>query len=893
MAIGSAGGACLPAVRVQRRRIAHPVCGRYLCGVASRRMDLLEREEALAALVECGRERGRVALVAGEAGIGKTALVRAFAAGIDGGVLWGGCDALRTPRPLGPLRDIARAVGGELARVMAAGAGRYDRYGAFLDVLAAGRTVVVEDAHWADEATLDLLVFAGRRIGDTSGLLIVTYRDDELGADHPLLGVLGSLAGQRSIRRIPLRPLSAAAVARLAEPYGMDPAEIHARTGGNPFFVTELLGEPGPTVPATVREAVLARAARLDMDARAALDAVAVIPDQAELSLFGGSGQGDVRAGIDTCVRAGMLVGRGTSVGFRHELARLSIEQDIAPGKRIALHAMVLAWLEKRPESDPARLAHHAEEAGNGPAVLAHAPVAAERAAAAGAHRQAAEQYARAVRFAADVAAVQSAGFSLGDRAELLERHAAAYARVDRNAEAAESSGVALELWRRLGDTDREVALLARRSDYLWGSGRSRAAHASVQTALAMTDPDRPGPGLAAACTWSAVLRMLGRDIPGAIDVGTRAIALAEQVGDAQLLARALDAVGSAQWLADPDQAEPTLLRSLEVARRAGDDAAVGTAMVNLGSGAGEIRRYGVADHWLRACVAWCEERGLDSNHRYATAWLGRVLFERGRWTQAADLLAASPPAQLVHSRIVALTVLGRIGVRRGDPDGAAVLEEAWELAVPTTDLQRLWPVAAGLAEAAYLSGRAADIPPVVAQTYHQAVRLGHRWGTGELGYWLHHAGAASPGGRTPYALETMGDWRGAERAWKRLGCPYEAAVARAASQDATDLLAALDQLQRLGARPVAELIARRLRVLGVNRRPRRATLAHPAGLTARELDVLALLREGLGNADIAARLHIANKTAGHHVSAILAKLGVRNRQEAARWKDGEPPPQT
>ncbi|MFI0452675.1 AAA family ATPase [Actinomadura sp. 6N118] len=885
-------------------------------------MELLERGDALSALMECHRERGRVVLVAGEAGIGKTALVTAFTAEVGGGVLWGGCDALRTPRPLGPLRDIARAAGGELARVMAAESAAHDRYGAFLDMLAAGRTVVVEDAHWADEASLDLLVFAARRIAGTAGLLIVTYRDDELGSDHLLLGVLGSLAGERYARRIRLRPLSAEAIAGLAEPYGMDAGEIHARTGGNPFFVTEVLGEPGEPVPATVRDAVLARAAGLDAAARAALDVVAVIPDHVELSLFdapsastgsagvvtssdvdgsggfgqeGGLGLGSMRAALDACVGAGMLVGAGNSVRFRHELARISVEGAIAPVRRASLHAMVLARLAASPGSDPARLAYHAEEAGDCPAVLAYAPVAAERAAAAGAHRQAADQYARARRFGPDLTGAEAAGFPLREWAELLERDATACARVDRNATAVESSGAALELWRQVGDTNRQIVLLARRSDYLWGAGETGAARASVRAALAMVDLSRPGPAQAAAATWSAALLMLTRDIPGAIEVGTRAIALAEQVGDTRLLARALDVVGSALWFDEPDAAESTLLRSLEVARRAGDDGAAATAMVNLGSGAGEIRRYDLAEHWLRECLAWCEERGLDGNHRYATAWLGRVLFERGRWAQAAELLDVSLPARMVVSRIVALTVRGRIGVRKGEPDGVTVLEEAWELAVPTMDLQSLWPVAAGLAEAAYLSGRPADVPSLVAGTYDQAVRLGHRWAADELGYWLHHAGSNSVTGRsgeTPYAHDMAGDWRGAERAWERLGCPYEAAVARAASDDVTELLTALARLQRLGARPAAELVAQKLRGLGMNRRPRRATLAHPAGLTTRQHDVLVLLREGLRDAEIAARLHISTKTVGHHVSAVLAKLGVRTRQDAARWKDGEPPRQ-
>ena len=242
--------------------------------------------------------------------------------------------------------------------------------------------------------------------------------------------------------------------------------------------------------------------------------------------------------------------------------------------------------------------------------------------------------------------------------------------------------------------------------------------------------------------------------------------------------------------------------------------------MTNLGSGAGEIRRYALADRWLRDAVAWSAERDLDSNRRYASAWLARCHFEQGRWSEAGATVArlAAEGVAMSPTRIVALTVLGRLRTRRGDPDARAPLEEAWELATQTGDLQRTWPAAAA--------------------------------------------------------------------AWRALGCPYEQALALADSTAQDDLLAALDLLERLGARPAADTVAARLRELGVRRRPRRprrATLANPAGLTARELDVLALLGEGLRNADIAGRLHIAEKTVDHHVSAILAKLGVRSRQEATR----------
>ncbi|MBO3750611.1 AAA family ATPase [Streptosporangiaceae bacterium NEAU-GS5] len=831
-------------------------------------MELLERADALATLEACHRAGGRAALISGEAGVGKTALIAGFADSVPGGALWGRCDALRTPRPLGPLYDIARACGGPLGRTLAADAQRYDRFNAFLDVLSAGRTVVVEDAHWADEATLDLLLFAARRIGGTPGLLVVTYRDDEVGPG--LLGVLGSLAAERSVVRIPLTPLSAGSVARLAEPYGMDPGVLHERTGGNPFFVTEVLADPGREVPATVRDAVLARTAGLSPAARAALEAVAVMPGQVDMWLL------DEHA--DECVTAGMLVSEGTRVRFRHELGRLAVEQAISPVRRAALHAAALARLAAQPDADPARLAYHAEEAGDGTAVLEHAPRAAELASRAGAHRQAADQYDRALR--------HIAGVTGRERAELLELHAAACSAVDRNAGALVSSQRALDIWRELGDTEHEARLLARRANYLWTTGQTTAAHASTRDALALLDPAAPGPALTAACTWAAYLRMLSRDVQGAIELGERAIELAELTGDAPMLTRALNAVGAAQWFRDPDMAEAMLRRSVEVAQAARDDAAVAGAMVNLGSGAGEIRRYAVAERWLRRAVEWTGERDLDSVHGYARAWLGRLLLERGRWSEAASVL---PSGGIVPARITALCALGRILVRRGDPDGRARLTEAWALAAPTTDLQRMWPVAAGLAEAAWLDGRVAEIPDLAGPTFELAVRLGHVWAEGELGYWLWLAGAGGPVSEaTPYGMQTHGDWSGAEAAWERLGCPYEAALARGDSADPVDLTQALQRLERLSAGPAALLLTRRLRALGLDVRPRRATLAHPGGLTTREAEVLDLLAEGLRNADIAARLLISEKTVGHHVSAILGKLGVTSRHDAARWRLSE-----
>jgi predicted ATPase len=233
---------------------------------------LLEREAFLDTL---NGPPGRLILVGGEAGVGKTALVREFADGRP--VLWGSCDPLHTPRPLGPLLDVAEAAGGELQEAMATAPRPAVVVAALLRAMRdlPGTVLVLEDLHWADEGTLDVLRLLGRRMRDVPSLAVVTFRDDE---PAPLRVVLGELATARGVERIKLPPLSAQAVRTLAEPHGVDADALHRSTGGNPFYVTEVLSAPAAAIPATVRDAVLARAARLSPPARELLERLAMIP---------------------------------------------------------------------------------------------------------------------------------------------------------------------------------------------------------------------------------------------------------------------------------------------------------------------------------------------------------------------------------------------------------------------------------------------------------------------------------------------------------------------------------------------------------------------------------------------------------------------------------------
>ena len=288
--------------------------------------ELVDRSRELSALAAAlddvvVKRQGRLVLVRGEAGAGKTALVGRFCSERAVRVLHGACDPLFTPRPLAPFLDISRDAGGEVARVTAGNAQPYDVADALLRRLEApqAQLVVVEDVHWADEATLDVLRILARRIAAVPALVVLTYRDDELDRRHPLRSLLGELAPARRSLRIDVGPLSPAAVAELAKPHGVDADDLHRKSGGNAFFVTEALAAGDVRIPETVRDAVLARAARLGPAARRLLETVAVLPPHAEAWLLDALVPGPA-GGVEECLASGMLRAEPGRVLFRHEL---------------------------------------------------------------------------------------------------------------------------------------------------------------------------------------------------------------------------------------------------------------------------------------------------------------------------------------------------------------------------------------------------------------------------------------------------------------------------------------------------------------------------------------------------------------------------------------------
>jgi DNA-binding CsgD family transcriptional regulator/tetratricopeptide (TPR) repeat protein len=850
-------------------------------------MELVERDQCIAELGQwlgaVAERGGCIALIGGEAGIGKTALLEKFSTRQESRVLWGACDALFTPHPLAPLHDIARQTQGPLLAAMKSAANRDVIFSATLDELERGvpSLVVFEDMQWADEATLDLLKFLGRRIHRTRAMLAVTYRDDEVGPRHPLRSVMGDFP-RATTHRMLLAPLSEPAVAELARRAARPAKGLHGITGGNPLFVTEVLATDAETVPATVRDAVLARAARLTPAARAIAEVVCVVPGRTEAWLLGQAVPPD-EAGIEDCLSIGMVRDDESSLAFRHELARRAFESTLSQSTLQSLHARVLAILARRSDVPPARLAHHANGARDVQAILRLAPLAAAEAASMGAHREAASHYEVALRYADDLGACE--------RALLQEQLSYECYLTDQIERAIEVRRWALEIWRASGTRLREGDTLRWLSRLSWFAGRRAEANQYGNDAVAVLELLPPGPELAMAYSNRAQLQMLAHDVVSAIDWAKRTIELAEPWGNNEILSHALNNLGTARLIAGDTAGWVDLDRSLQLALAGSLHEHAARAYTNLASMAISGRQYARASRHLRDGLTYCEDNDLESWRLYMLSWRARAQFEQGFWQEAGEdaesVLRHSRTATI--TRVPALIVLGHLRIVRGDPDASGPLEEAGSLVGSIQELQRIGPLAAARAEAAWLAGDRQEVVREAQIAYELAREQGDSWVKGEFAAWLWRAGALAPGEQPadiaePYALEVAGDLRGAARVWQGLGCPYEHARLLARAGVESEQREALSILEKLGAAPAVRALRKQMRdrgIRGIPRGSRTSTQRNRFGLTRREGEILTLLSEGMRNAAIARRLCLSTKTVDHHVSAILTKLAVSSRAEA------------
>lgn len=853
---------------------------------------VLERDEQLAVL-ESALDRaadgtGSVALVCGEAGIGKTTLVGLFEARVEeAGVplLRGACDALRTPRPLGPLLDIARSAGGRLQAIAEGEPKRERLFTAFLDLLerqSPSSVVVVEDVHWADFATLDLLTFLGRRIGDVSALLILTFRDDELEPGHPLRDVLGTLP-RDVVRRLPLPRLTQTAVAELARQAGRMPTDLYDLTSGNPFYVTEVLaGADGPQVPASVQDAVYSRTRPLERPSRDVLDVVALAPGHMERWLLDAVIDPRVED-VQACVGAGVLVSTGGDLAFRHELARQAWRRGMDEGRARELHGGLFAALDSAAGVEATRLVHHAAGAADADAIFRLAPRAAVEAVRLGAHREAAAHYEAALEAAPEE-------LPAAERAELLEALARESYLTGANQRAVSVLEEAIAIRHRLGDRRRESDDQRWLARLAWFRGDDEAVRMHVAAAIDVAEPEGPSAELARAYGIRSQVLMCAEENRAAIEWGERALSMARQARDTETEVHCLINIGCAFLHQGDSAGRDRLDEALDLARRHGLQDAEARVLTNLAEIGVDWRDVERAGEDLETAIRFCGEHDMDPYALCMIATRALLRLWTGNWTDAArdaSLVLDHPRAPAVD-RIPPLVVLGLLRTRRGDPGAREALDEVQRLAVPTGEQHRIAPVAAARAEAAWLDGDPERIVEEARPAFELALGRDNPWFRGELALWLHRAGALDEIPENiaePFARRLAGDPIGAAVAFEKQGLPYERGIALTESDDDAAARQGLRILLDFGASRVASAVAARLRERGVRslpRGPRPATRRNVAGLTPRQLEVLELLAEGLTNPEIAGRLHISPKTVENHVSAVLAKLEVGSRTEAA-----------
>ena len=844
-------------------------------------MELLEREHFLRALSDYAGDaaagRGRFVLVAGEAGVGKTALLAASSERrADLRWWWSACDGSFTPRPLSPLYEIAFEVGGRLLALCANDADRRELFAAFLEELAESNpatVVVVEDLHWADEATLDWLRYLSRRITRTRALVVVTYRDDGSGDDEVLRTVIGQMAAHHGARRLSLPPLSREGVSRLVGERGGDVDQLYRLTGGVPFYVREVLNVAPGEVPRTVTEVVAARTARLSPHARQLLDAAAVLAGTVDAGVLAAVAEVDTDA-LDECLSSGTLVGGPTTYRFRHELTRMAIERVIPAHGLARLHAAALAALREATPADHARLAHHAEAAGVRDEALHFASRAAADAVALRSSREAAVQFRRALRVAG--------GSEPSARAALHEGLATVLALMDHWEESAQERTEALALRRSLGEPTKISENLRGLARCLWrlcrGVECERAAHEAL-TLMA----DQPA---SAEKAWAYTLypALISETHPraSALTAAQEGLRQAEAAGCTQAVAYGLNTIGMLRNGAGGDGVSD-VARSLELARRHHLDDETGRGFANLYQAAVDRCRFAEFSWCFTDGMAFCLENDTATYSVCLRGSHATALLRTGRLAETVALVEATLRETVSPvNRLHLLIPLAAAGLRQGDPSADAALEQIWRLAAGNGERGWLLRVACVAAEAAWLAGRASALDGRVLDVADTEAD-DDPWLQAELAVWLDRLGR--PGRRAvapplAFGLELDGQHEAAARWWHEAGCPFEEALTltRAGRRSV-----ALGLVTGIGAERAAARLRQLMRQAGeraVPRGARAATRANPYRLTPREVEVLALLREGQSNAAIAGQLFISERTVHHHVSAVLAKLGVSSRND-------------
>ncbi len=854
-------------------------------------MELIERDGFLAMLQtkfkNIAEGEGHCIFVSGEAGIGKTSLVKAFREEKKGDCLiyQGACDALFTPRPLAPLYDIMWQVNSEVrhnSRIIKDRSALFAEFFRELSNQNEKTIIVFEDIHWADEATLDFIKFFARRISQLRCLFILTYRDDEIHSRHPLKNVLGQLPPD-SFCRLQLTPLSSSAVEKMAMKMGYNGEDVYSISGGNPFYVNEILASYSAGIPDNIKDSILSVYNRQDEKTKHVWELLSILPTGFNIKYLEKT-EPSYAASIQQSLDTKILILKDGILFFKHELYRRTIEASLSPLTRVRFNKEMLDVFiesyERNPEIE--RIVHHAKNANEYETVVHYAPLAAVKAASVGAHVEASKLYLTAIEY------------YQGNDKDILIQFYEGYAYecylTNHIKEAIIYTEKSLHLWRGKNDTEKTGKCMRFLSRLWWFAGNRKNAESFGEQAIEVLNKQPSSSAKAMAFSNMSQLKMLSDQSSECIAWGEKAIAIAKELDDEETLCHALNNVGCVQMKIQSSYHAgfDLLQQSLDLALKNSYHEHVVRAYTNMAGISITMKKYAFAKKILNKGIEYCEERCLDSGTSYMLSWKARLNFETGSWKEAysiADNLLKNEYLSPVI-KIVALVVVARIKIRRGDPDAIPLLLEAKARAFETHELHRIIPVLVTLLEYEWITGEIVIEKEVLDRTIDMIEQSDNIFDNNEFAFWLLKARKRHLPLRELYEGSEVSSKAIALKAavlWGKLGCPYEHAFALFEGSD-DDKRKAITIVHQLGATAVYEKMKLEMRVFGIKSIPRgirKTTQLNPALLTSRELDILPLLKEGLQNKEIAAKLFISAKTVDHHISSILFKLNVNSRVKA------------
>lgn len=847
-------------------------------------MELLEREAELrtlrGALERARRGHGTAILIAGEAGIGKTSLLRTFIAEVAASTrIWfGGCDDLITPRPLGVFRDMVHAASGSDLAVPAERDLMIDLVREEVASSPDPCVMAIDDAHWADDASLDVVRHLGRRIGELGAVLCLSYRPDGLTVEHPLPRVLGALTGPE-VRRIELRALSPETVDRLAIRSGIDPESLRTLTGGNPFLLTEILRSPSASVPGPVRDAMIGRLHALPQPSRALVELISQVPGGTDWAVTDAL-LDDVEGALEPAEEAGLVELVGATVRFRHELARRAVDESLSDSRRVALNRSLLHHLAAQDGELP-QLIHHAARSADRSAIARYAPAEVEQAAAAGAHYD-------TERLAA-LALEHEELLEPPTTATLLGRAAYASYMLNRFTDAAAYADRSIETWERLERPEElgDALLVGSRMHTMTGE----PAHAQelATRAVEVLEPLGAGRSLALAYSTMGNLDAIASRHADAERWTRRALEVADRLGIEDVAAHALNYLGVSRLGLGDDGGFQDLQRAIELATRAGHSEYLFRASMNLGATLIWAGRHPEALPHIELAANVARDGDIHYGVFHSVAQRCHVDLFTGAWDRAeADLRRLlQDESDPVGVLVLPLSLLGRLLIRRGSTEGQTLIDQAWRIATETEQGFRIANAGLARIEAAWHLAGPEHVAAVGNELLDLAAEPNTPYFEGEVRRYLRRAGVpTAPFERCPPALAAgiAGDWHTAADLWAEMGAGFHRALELIESNDEDIAVEGLVMLDELGAAGTAARVRRELRRhgwRGLPRGPRPATRVNPAGLTPRQLDVLTHLAAGKTSPEIGDVLYVSARTVDNHVAAIMRKLGVHTRQEA------------